>query len=148
MAQRIVSASRVIAAPPEVIFDILCDTTKHALIDGSGHVKAAKTNPGRLSLGATFSMEMKVGTAYTTKNTVSEFEEGHVIAWHHFAQFVWRYQLDAVEGGTKVTETFDYSKPWGIALKLTKMPEQNQVGLEKTLARLDELATTGSINER
>ena len=108
MAQRIVSASRVIAAPPEVIFDILCDTTKHALIDGSGHVKAAKTNPGRLSLGATFSMEMKVGAAYTTKNTVSEFEEGHVIAWHHFAQFVWRYQLDAVEGGTKVTETFDY----------------------------------------
>ena len=91
-------------------------------------------------------MEMKVGAAYTTKNTVSEFEEGHVIAWHHFAQFVWRYQLDAVEGGTKVTETFDYSKPWGIALKLTKMPEQNQVGMEKTLARLDELATTGSIN--
>lgn len=144
MGKRIVSASRVINAPPEAIFAILADPSQHPLIDGSGKVVSPKTNPERLSLGATFSMNMKMGAKYTTKNVVSEFEEGRVIAWHHFAQFVWRYQLDPVDGGTKVTESFDYSKPWGVLLLPAGTPKKNQESMEKTLQRLDELLTKGS----
>jgi uncharacterized protein YndB with AHSA1/START domain len=146
MAQRIVSATRTIAAPAEKIFDVLANPSLHPVIDGSGSVKAPKTNPERLSLGATFSMDMKVGFSYVTKNRVSEFEENHVIAWHHFAQFVWRYQLDAVDGGTKVTETFDYSKPWGILIEINGTPKKNQASMERTLARLDSYVTTGSVD--
>ena len=143
MAPRIVSATKFIPVAPSVIFDVLANPTLHPVIDGSGHVEASKDNPERLSLGATFSMDMKLGVPYVTKNTVSEFEEGRVIAWHHFAQFVWRYQLDPVEGGTQVTETFDYTKPWGILLKVNGTPEKNRQGMVKTLDRLEQLVTTG-----
>ena len=144
MAQRIVSATRTIAAPAEKIFEVLADPSQHPVIDGSGSVAASKDNPARLSLGARFSMDMKVGMPYVTKNTVSEFDEGRIIAWHHFAQFVWRYELVPVEGGTEVTESFDYSKPWGIALGPLGFPAKNQAAMTKTLERLDHLVTTGS----
>ena len=143
MASRSVSATRTISASPEEIFDVLADPAKHALIDGSGHVKAAKGNPERLSLGAKFGMDMRMGVPYATSNTVSEFEEGRRIAWHHFAQFVWRYELEPVEGGTKVTETFDYSKPWGVLLIPFGTPEANRKAMEATLERLDELVAGG-----
>ena len=145
MSTRIVSASRTIAAPPEAIFDILANPALHPVIDGSGNVQASKDNPERLALGATFSMDMKLGISYVTKNTVSAFEEGRVIAWHHVARFEWRYELAPVDGGTLVTETFDYSKPWGILLVISGTPEKNRVGMVKTLERLDQLVTTGSV---
>ena len=132
MAQRIVSATRTIAAPAEKIFEVLADPSQHPVIDGSGSVTASKDNPARLSM------------PYVTKNTVSEFDEGRIIAWHHFAQFVWRYELVPVEGGTEVTESFDYSKPWGIALGPLGFPAKNQAAMIKTLERLDHLVTTGS----
>ena len=142
MTSRIVSASRTIAAPAERIFDVLDDPSKHPLIDGSGTVTGSKSTPTRLSLGSTFSMEMKQGARYVTKNVVSEYEENRVIAWHHFARFVWRYELEPVDGGTKVTESFDYSKPWGILIIPLGYPERNRAGMEKTLERLDRLVTT------
>jgi uncharacterized protein YndB with AHSA1/START domain len=144
MAHRSVTATRLIPAPAAAIFDILADPSKHSLIDGSGNVSGAKSNPARLSLGATFSMDMRMGVPYVTKNTVSEFEENRLIAWHHFAQFIWRYELEEVEGGTQVTESFDYSKPWGILLVPTGTPKKNQAGMVKTLERLEKLLTTGS----
>ena len=145
MSQRIVSTSRVIDATPEAIFTVLTDPTKHPIIDGSGYLESAKDNPDRLTLGAKFSMNMKMGVHYTTKNVVSVFEGNRAIAWHHFAQFVWRYDLEPVEGGTRVTEIFDYSKPWGLFLNLTKMPEANREGMVKSLENLEQYVTTGSV---
>jgi uncharacterized protein YndB with AHSA1/START domain len=142
MATRIVSATRIIPAPPEAIFDLLADPEGQVRIDGSGSVKATKGNPARLSLGAKFSMSMKVGIPYSVTNTVSSFEEGRCIAWHHFAQFIWRYDLEPVEGGTKVTESFDYSKPWGLLLP-PGTAKKNQTNMDKTLARIEELVTEG-----
>ncbi len=144
MASRTVTATRIIAAPAEKIFDVLADPSQHPAIDGSGSVTRPKVNPGRLSLGAKFSMDMKLGVPYVTKNVVSEFEEDRLIAWHHFAQFVWRYELEEVDGGTKVTETFDYSKPWGVLLSPLGVPQRNRVAMEKTLERLEHLVVTGS----
>jgi uncharacterized protein YndB with AHSA1/START domain len=139
MAQRIVSVSRVIPAPPEKIFDLLANPEGHIRIDGSGSLISVKSNPERLSKGAKFAMKMKVGASYSITNTVSEFEENRVIAWHHMARFIWRYQLEPVEGGTKVTESFDYSKPWGVLPGVSKMAATNKVNMEKTLERIAEL---------
>ena len=36
-------------------------------------------------------------------------EEGRRIAWAHLGGWRWRYEFEPVEGGTKVTETFDWS---------------------------------------
>ena len=55
----VVSAERVIAAPPEAIFDLLADASRHVDLDGSGQLRGVTSSaPERLSLGATFGMSM------------------------------------------------------------------------------------------
>jgi uncharacterized protein YndB with AHSA1/START domain len=142
MSTRRVSATRVIPAPPERIFNLLADPRQHARLDGSGTVRAPRRAPERLSLGATFAMDMKLGPGYVTSNKVVAFEENRCIAWHHVARFVWRYDLEPVDGGTRVTESFDYSVPWGVFMIPLKVPERNRQSMERTLERLEELVTT------
>jgi uncharacterized protein YndB with AHSA1/START domain len=142
---RKVSVERVIAAPPEKIFAVLADPGQHPVIDGSSTLQRTRGEaPARLSLGTKFGMSMRKGVPYFVKNTVVEFEENRRIAWRHFARNIWRYELEPVEGGTRVVETFDYSNVGGGALNLTKMPAENKVNMEKTLERLDRYVTTGS----
>jgi len=140
-----VSAQRVIKASPERIFDVLADPTKHAVIDGSESVKRVLEAPPRLSLGSTFRMVMRIGAPYRIKNTVVEFEEGRRIGWCHFAKNVWRYELEPVEGGTRVRETFDWSNGrFGPALRASGFISRNQGAIEETLERLDRYVTTGA----
>lgn len=135
--RRIVSAERVINAPAAVIFDILANPYRHHEIDGSNTVQQPRSGtPERLFLGATFSMDMKMKASYFTNNHVVAFEENRVIAWHHMAKFVWKYELTPVDGGTLVKESFNYSKPWGIFIEPLGWPAKNQQAMEATLARL------------
>lgn len=139
---RRVSASKVIAAPADAIFDVLADPSRHCEFDGSDSVLAAKGNPPRLTLGAKFGMKMRIGLPYTIKNTVVEFEEGRRIAWRHFGRHIWRYELEPVDGGTKVTETFDYAPAlWPWLLERTGAPKKNAASIDATLERLDALMT-------
>ncbi|HSM66676.1 MAG TPA: SRPBCC family protein [Ilumatobacteraceae bacterium] len=136
--ERIERGVRFVPAPPEAVFDLLADPTKHSLIDGSGTVRDARPgNPERLSLGAKFSMSMKMGVPYKITNEVVEFDEPNVIAWRHMGRHVWRYRLRPVDGGTEVTEEFD----WGAALvpaalKATGTTRKNARAIEATLDRL------------
>jgi len=138
---RRVCVTRVIPAPPRAIFDLLADPRQHARLDGSGTVRKVKKAPDRLSLGATFSMDMKIGVGYFTRNTVVAFEENKCIAWHHFAQFVWRYDLEEVPGGTKVTESFDYDRPWAFVIIWLGWPEKNRASMASTLERIASIVT-------
>jgi uncharacterized protein YndB with AHSA1/START domain len=139
--RRKVFVSRTIAAPAPVIFDLLADPRQHHLIDGSGSIAATVDAPARLSLGATFSMSMRQKVRYPVRNVVCAFEENRVIAWHHVARFIWRYDLEPVEGGTRVTESFDYSPWWGILMVPFKVGEANRHNMERSLERLDERVT-------
>ncbi len=138
---RTISISRFIPAPPDKIFELLADARKHPLFDGSGTVTEVKDAPERLALGATFLMGMKMKFGYITRNRVVVFEESRAIAWHHFARFIWRYDLEPVEGGTRVTETFDYDRPWGFVIEPFHFPEHNRAAMEETLARLEAIVT-------
>lgn len=134
---RSVSVERVIAAPPERIFDLLADPARHADFDGSDTVKAARDAPRRLEQGARFRMSMRMGLPYRVSNTVVEFEEGRRIAWWHAAHNIWRYELEPTAGGTLVRETFDWSKsraPWIVELFGSR--ERNRRAMEATLERL------------
>jgi uncharacterized protein YndB with AHSA1/START domain len=141
-SSRSISVSRVIRAPAQRIFDLLADPRQHVLLDGSGSVTSVKSAPVRLALGSTFSMHMKLGLGYVTRNRVVEFEENRRIAWHHFALFVWRYELEAVDGGTKVTESFNYDKPWAFAIIAMGFPERNRAAMVGTLERLEAAVTS------
>ncbi|SEP35588.1 Uncharacterized conserved protein YndB, AHSA1/START domain [Amycolatopsis saalfeldensis] len=129
----------MIAASPEQLFDLLADPAKHPLIDGSGTVRASGDGgPDRLSLGARFGMEMKMGASYKIQNTVVEFEENRLIAWRHFMGHRWRWLLKPLDDGkTEVTETFDWSTAKSpLAIRLAGFPRKNTQGIEKTLERL------------
>jgi len=140
MSTRLVSASTTIAAPPETVFEILADPRQHPRIDGSGTLQGTISGPQRLARGETFGMDMKMfGLPYKIRNRVVEFEEGRLIAWRHFGGHRWRYELEPVEGGTRVTETFDYSPYnglWAKAIEVAGFPGRNRRGIEETLVRL------------
>jgi uncharacterized protein YndB with AHSA1/START domain len=134
---RTVSASTIIPARPEEIFDLLADPRRHPELDGSGTVRGSVRGPQRLYKGATFGMQMRIGLPYFVRNKVIEFEENRRIAWRHWFQHVWRYELEPVDGGTRVTETWDYGPAIGRrALELGKVPRLNQRNIERTLNRL------------
>ncbi len=146
----VVSTERVIPAPPEVIFDLLADPARHPDIDGSGNVKQAKPDgPTRLSLGATFGMSMHMGIKYSMVNTVIQYEENRRITWQAkpagFAgRFVggriWRYELEPVEGGTRVRESWDISEDHQRRfLGRGKLPETTRANMDRTLTRIEEL---------
>lgn len=144
MSKHVVSVERLIAAPPERIFDVLADASQHPAIDGSGSVRSTLGKaPERLQLGSSFGMSMRIGLPYVIRNKVVEFEEGRRIAWRHFGGHRWRYELEPTDGGTLVRETFDGSTARApFVLDLMKATEKNRPAMEKTLERLDALVTS------
>ena len=130
--------SRIIHASPEEIFDVLADPARHSEIDGSNMVQNARGESKRLAMGSTFGMDMKLGPVpYRISNTVTEFEENRLIAWQHFFGHTWRYELVPVEGGTEVTESFDWSTARiPKAIELVGYPKAHLKNITETLARL------------
>jgi uncharacterized protein YndB with AHSA1/START domain len=139
----LITETRTIAAPPQRLFDIVADPAMHPRIDGSGTVRALRTGgPERLSDGAKFAVDMKMGAPYKILNTVVEFEEGRRIAWRHFNGHVWRYTFEpSPGGGTTVTEQWDARHVWNRPiLKLLGFPKKNRAGMRATLSRLEQVA--------
>ena len=147
-----VSVERVVPATPERIFDLLADPRRHREIDGSGTVRDAVEGPARLSPGARFGMNMKIGGPYQMTNTVVEFEEGRRIAWQPrptnavAAKFIggriFRYELEPVEGGTRVRETWDISSEHVPPL-LWAMRGMTRKNMTTTLERLEAAVSEG-----
>lgn len=134
---RSISRSVVVPVPPEQVFDLLADPRRHAEVDGSGTVQGVARGPSRLSPGARFGMRMRYGIPYVIANTVVEFEENRRIAWRHLGHHVWRYELEPVDGGTRVTETFDWAPARAPrVLEVLRIPGHNARSIEATLERL------------
>jgi uncharacterized protein YndB with AHSA1/START domain len=140
IAGRTVSASTVVAASPAEVFALLANPHRHHEFDGSGSVRAAVSGPERLALGDRFGMDMKIRLPYRVTNEVVEFEPDRRIAWCHFAKARWRYELEPVDGGTRITETFDYrASPFRWGMELAKMPQGNAKSIRDTLRKLKEI---------
>ena len=136
---RSLSRSAVVPARPAQVFDLLADPRRHAEIDGSGTVRAALRGPERLRLGARFGMRMRLGLPYVVRNEVVELVPDRRIAWRHLGHHVWRYELEPHEGGTRVTETFDWSTSRSPrALEALGIPARNARSIDATLSRLVE----------
>ena len=152
----VLTVERMIRVPPEIIFDVLADSTKHALFDGSGMLQGVDAAvPNRLALGTTFGMAMKLGVSYSTVSTVVEFEENRRIAWQtgpkgklerYVAGRIWRYELEPRAGGTMVKESWDITPDHQRSLlKLGDIwSGKTRRDMELTLARLDTLVTASA----
>ncbi|MFW5469718.1 SRPBCC family protein [Knoellia sp. CPCC 206435] len=146
-----VSVERVVPATADKIFDLLVDPARHLDIDGSGTVRRARSGGRRLRLGDSFGMDMKLGARYSTRNEVVELVEDRRIAWRTLAPFplsllftgrTWRYELEPVDGGTLVRETWDLSTeafPGRPAVR--RMAGTTRRNMDRTLARIEEIVT-------
>ncbi|MCU1485830.1 MAG: Polyketide cyclase/dehydrase [Actinomycetia bacterium] len=147
-----VSVERVIPASPEAIFAFLVDPAKHAEIDGSGSLVAVKGGSQQLTLGSTFGMSMKMGLPYSMASTVVEFEPNRRIAWQtrgpgpigrRVGGRIWRYELEPVEDGTLVRETWDISQESPVTRPLVRLGGgKTGKAMAATLVRIEELLAT------
>ena len=146
-SEKQISARTAIDASPGTVFAIVADPRQHPRIDGSGSVRGTIEGPDRLEKGAEFGISMKLfGLPYKITNKVVEFEPDRRIAWRHFGGHRWRYELEPTDdGGTVVTETFDYSRYnalWTRFIEVAGFPARNRRGIEETLVRLKRAAET------
>jgi uncharacterized protein YndB with AHSA1/START domain len=148
----IVSVERVIPFPPEAIFALIADPSRHPDIDGSGSVRKAKGQPQRLRLGSRFGMSMRLGIPYSMVNTVVEYEENRRLAWQThaptrlgrlFAGRIWRYELEPVEGGTLVRESWDISQESPLTKPVVrKAADHTRKNMTATLGRVQEFLSS------
>lgn len=146
--EQVVSVERVIAAPPEAIFELLVDPARHHDIDGSGTVVGAKHGSQRLRLGSRFGMSMRVKMSYSMVSTVIEFDEPRLIAWQTRGPGnlgggrIWRYELEPVDGGTLVRESWDISRESVLSKWMVKgLGDKTRENMAATLERIDRYLT-------
>ena len=147
----VVTVERVIPAPPEKIFDLIADPDRHADIDGSGSVQRAKGGSQRLALGSRFGMSMRIGLPYSMTSTVIEFEENRLLAWQthgpgrigaRVGGRIWRYDLEPVEGGTRVRETWDITKESVLTRAIVRRDADSaRKNMTATLERIEQLVS-------
>ena len=153
MPKDVVSVERVIPAPAEEIYAILSDPARHKEIDGSGTVREANTEHTELRLGDEFGMDMHWYVPYATKNRVVELEPARRIAWRTEAAYpvvkslvtgrTWRYELEPVEGGTLVRESWDISTEKPLSKPFVRrLAGQTRENMARTLERIEQVLTS------
>ena len=152
MSRWVETVERVISAPPERIFAIVADPRRHQDINGNDTVREAFDVPEKLSLGATFGMNMDFGGEYQMTNTVIEYDENRRIAWqarppadssrwrHMFGGRIWRYELEPVDRGTRVRESWDLTQE-GFTWVVWGYRRKTHANMQATLMRLEQLVT-------
>ena len=141
----VATVERLIAAPPEKIFDLLADPDRHQEIDGSGTVRGTPAGSQRLALGSKFGMSMNMGFNYSMVSTVVEFEQNRLIAWQTRPSIapmrmfvggrIWRYELVPQDGGTLVRESWDTRKEV-VPFLVRPMRGKTVESMTKTLERI------------
>lgn len=151
-----IQASKVIDAPAADIYALLADPSRHDVIDGSGMLRGIEGGGGPLTaVGQTFTMNMfqdALGT-YRMVNSVTTLVPDTSIGWapamdpdcelaskigdmvvggHTFT-----YELQPVDGGTHVTETYDWSGAKDPQFQ-KMLPLVSEEDLTRTLDKIDD----------
>ena len=136
--QRKISVSIFAPFPKDLVFSVITNPSDHTNFDGSGTVKDLVDGARITGVGEVFRIRMRMwGIPYRIKNTVMEYEENSLVAWAHLGKHRWRYELEEVDGGTIINETFDWSYsvfPW--LIELVGYPKSHPPRMKKTLKAL------------
>ena len=150
------TVERVIPAPPERIWALVADPRRHKDINGNDTVRDAFDVPEQLTLGSTFGMNMDFGGAYTMTSTVIEYDDGKRIAWqsrppaggarwrHVFGGRIWRYELEPVDGGTRVRESWDLTQEGKVVFVRALVwayRRKTHDNMQQTLDRIERIVT-------
>lgn len=146
-----VTVEQNIAAAPGEVFALLSDASRHQAFDGSGTLRGAGNDSAPLREGSVFGMSMRWGVAYSTVNTVIEYEQDRRIAWqttasgplrHVIGGRIWRYELEPAEGGTRVRESWDLSQDkQRLLIRRSSIPAATEQSMVRTLERIESVLT-------
>jgi uncharacterized protein YndB with AHSA1/START domain len=141
-APRVVSASREIAATPELIFELIADPSQQPRWDGNDNLSEAQAGQRVRRAGDVFRMTLTTGAV--RENHVVEFEEARRIAWHpsevgrRQPGHLWRWELEPLsDSRTLVTHTYD----WTLLTDKNRLPRAKSTTQVRLEASLDRLAT-------
>ena len=147
----VVTVERVIPASPEAIFALIADPARHREFDGSGSVRDPKGPTQPLELGSRFGMSMKIGVPYSMVSTVVEYEPDRRLAWQtrgptaigqYFGGRIWRYVLEPVDGGTRVSESWDITQESAFTKPLVRTAAAaTRKNMAATLERIESVLT-------
>lgn len=133
-----VSATAVVGAPAESVYEFLRRPANHVLLSGDKSVRGVVRGPERLALGDRFGMKMRVGLPYLIRSKVVEFDENRRLAWCHIGGHRWRWELEPRnDGTTTVTETFDMSTARvPAALRMFGFPKRHEANVANSVANV------------
>ncbi|MGA8257186.1 MAG: SRPBCC family protein [Nocardioides sp.] len=158
MTETRIETARVIAAPPDDIFALLCDPHGHVAIDSSGMLQDASgdrvTAPGdsfvvhmdRESLNDYPDMGK-----YDVTVTIKELEPDRLVSWTILGRvrpqightYGYRLEPDAASGGTVVTSFYDWSDIHPDWAAMGIFPVISETALRATLGILDRTVRRG-----
>jgi len=139
--QRVVSASREIAAGPGRIFELIADPAQQPRWDGNDNLAGAVAGQRVGRAGEVFTMTLTGGGI--RENHVVEFDEGRRMAWlpaepgQRPPGHLWRWELEpAGAARTRVTCTYD----WTRLTDENRFPRAQATTADRLRASLDRLA--------
>lgn len=153
-----IEVQRLIPAPAETIFGVLCDPQGHVAIDATGMLQDADGAPVT-AVGDTFVVHMDREALndfpmgkYDVTVSIREFEPNRRIAWTILGQIrpqighVYGYHLEPAEGGTLVTSFYDWSQIDATWREAGIFPVISENALRGTLGILDRAARRGYVH--
>lgn len=139
---KVASATAVVEAPADVVFEQIADPANQPAWDGNDNLARAAPGQRVRAVGDVFSMVL-IKDDMVRENHVVEFEEGRLIAWRPAepgAQpfgHLWRWELRALEDGrTEVTHTYD----WSQLTDKRRLPRARRTTSERLRASIERLA--------
>lgn len=140
---------RTIEAAPAEIFALLCDPKGHVAIDSSGMLMSSSGEPAT-AVGDTFVVHMDREALndypmglYDVTVEFTTFEQDREVAWTIIGQIrpqighVYGYTLEPSDGGTLVTQYYDWSNIDPVWKEADIFPIISEAALRATLGILD-----------
>lgn len=138
------SASREIAAAPDVLFELIADPAQQPRWDGNDNLTEAAAGQRVHAVGDIFRTLIYSGEI--RENHVVEFEEGRRIAWLPSEEgkqppgHLWRWEIEPLGAGrSRVTHTYD----WTDLTDEKRLVRAKATTADKLAASIERLATLG-----
>ena len=139
--ERIVSATRVISASADRIFELIAEPSNQPSWDGNNNLAASAPGQRIHRVGDVFTTTLTIGAV--RENHVVEFIEGTKIAWcpaepgKQPPGHLWRWELSPINAAlTSVTHTYD----WTALTDSTRLARARSTTPEMLRESMDKLA--------